>query len=220
MLEIVAAQTGYPTEMLDMDLDLEADLGIDTVKQAEMFATIREALRDRARRRAEAARLPDAATTWSAFVDDRARDTGRDARRPTRPTAEPAAEPEPRATPTASRGACRCPSAAAARQCVPTGVELGRGSRVVVMRRPAAASARRSPRGSQARRRGADDRRRADAEELEHAARALAADGPIDGVYWLPALDDEGPLADLDPADWRDGLHLRVKLPRRAHARR
>ena len=27
--------------MLDMDLDLEADLGIDTVKQAELFATIR-----------------------------------------------------------------------------------------------------------------------------------------------------------------------------------
>ena len=28
--------------MLDLDLDLEADLGIDTVKQAEMFAAIRE----------------------------------------------------------------------------------------------------------------------------------------------------------------------------------
>ena len=29
--------------MLQMDLDLEADLGIDTVKQAEMFAAIRAA---------------------------------------------------------------------------------------------------------------------------------------------------------------------------------
>ena len=29
--------------MLDLDLDLEADLGIDTVKQAETFAAIREA---------------------------------------------------------------------------------------------------------------------------------------------------------------------------------
>ena len=28
--------------MLDLDLDLEADLGVDTVKQAEMFAAIRE----------------------------------------------------------------------------------------------------------------------------------------------------------------------------------
>ena len=43
MLAIVAEQTGYPTELLDPELDLEADLGIDTVKQAEMFATIREA---------------------------------------------------------------------------------------------------------------------------------------------------------------------------------
>ena len=60
VLAIVAEQTGYPPDMLDMDLDLEADLGIDTVKQAEVFATIREALRDRARRLAEAARLPDA----------------------------------------------------------------------------------------------------------------------------------------------------------------
>src|SRR5581483_11018968 len=34
-------QTGYPKDMLDLDLDLEADLGIDTVKQAEMFAAIR-----------------------------------------------------------------------------------------------------------------------------------------------------------------------------------
>ena len=43
VLALVAEKTGYPTDMLDPALDLEADLGIDTVKQAEMFATIREA---------------------------------------------------------------------------------------------------------------------------------------------------------------------------------
>ena len=43
VLAIVAEQTGYPTDLLDMDLDLEADLGIDTVKQAELFAQVREA---------------------------------------------------------------------------------------------------------------------------------------------------------------------------------
>ena len=42
MLAVVAEQTGYPEDMLDLDLDLEADLGIDTVKQAEVFAAIRE----------------------------------------------------------------------------------------------------------------------------------------------------------------------------------
>ena len=39
VLALVAEKTGYPQDMLDLDLDLEADLGIDTVKQAEMFAT-------------------------------------------------------------------------------------------------------------------------------------------------------------------------------------
>ena len=43
VLALVAEQTGYPTDLLDLDLDLEADLGIDTVKQAEVFAAIREA---------------------------------------------------------------------------------------------------------------------------------------------------------------------------------
>ncbi|MGZ5332249.1 MAG: beta-ketoacyl synthase N-terminal-like domain-containing protein, partial [Solirubrobacterales bacterium] len=43
VLELVAAETGYPADMLDPELDLEADLGIDTVKQAEVFAAIREA---------------------------------------------------------------------------------------------------------------------------------------------------------------------------------
>ena len=39
----MAEKTGYPVDMLDLDLDLEADLGVDTVKQAEVFASIREA---------------------------------------------------------------------------------------------------------------------------------------------------------------------------------
>ena len=42
-MALVAEKTGYPVDMLDLDLDLEADLGIDTVKQAEVMATIREA---------------------------------------------------------------------------------------------------------------------------------------------------------------------------------
>ena len=41
ILALVVEKTGYPEEMLDLDLDLEADLGVDTVKQAEMFAAIR-----------------------------------------------------------------------------------------------------------------------------------------------------------------------------------
>jgi acyl transferase domain-containing protein/NAD(P)H-dependent flavin oxidoreductase YrpB (nitropropane dioxygenase family)/acyl carrier protein/NAD(P)-dependent dehydrogenase (short-subunit alcohol dehydrogenase family) len=38
--EIIAQQTGYAADMLEDDLDLEADLGIDTVKQVEIFAKV------------------------------------------------------------------------------------------------------------------------------------------------------------------------------------
>ncbi|MCK5311834.1 MAG: acyltransferase domain-containing protein, partial [Desulfobacteraceae bacterium] len=38
--EIIAIQTGYTTDMLEDDLDLEADLGIDTVKQVEIFGSL------------------------------------------------------------------------------------------------------------------------------------------------------------------------------------
>ncbi|HTI28717.1 MAG TPA: acyltransferase domain-containing protein, partial [Kutzneria sp.] len=41
VLAVVAEKTGYPADMVQADLDLEADLGIDTVKQAEVFAQIR-----------------------------------------------------------------------------------------------------------------------------------------------------------------------------------
>ena len=42
VIDIVAEKTGYPPDMLELDLDMEADLGIDTVKQVELFAAIRE----------------------------------------------------------------------------------------------------------------------------------------------------------------------------------
>ena len=42
VVKMVAEKTGYPEDMLDIDLDMEADLGIDTVKQAELFASLRE----------------------------------------------------------------------------------------------------------------------------------------------------------------------------------
>ena len=43
VLGMVAEKTGYPRDMLELDLDMEADLGVDTVKQAEVFAMVREA---------------------------------------------------------------------------------------------------------------------------------------------------------------------------------
>lgn len=42
ILDELVRRTGYPEEMLDPDLDLEAELGIDTVKQVAVLAAVRE----------------------------------------------------------------------------------------------------------------------------------------------------------------------------------
>ena len=42
ILDIVSEKTGYPKEMLGMDLDLEADLSIDSIKRMEIIASLKE----------------------------------------------------------------------------------------------------------------------------------------------------------------------------------
>src|SRR5262249_58705047 len=44
LLRIVQERTGYPTEMLRLDLDLEADLGIDSIKRVEILGSLRDAV--------------------------------------------------------------------------------------------------------------------------------------------------------------------------------
>ena len=42
VVEVVVKHTGYPADFIELDQDLEGELGIDTVKQAEIMADIRE----------------------------------------------------------------------------------------------------------------------------------------------------------------------------------
>jgi acyl transferase domain-containing protein len=42
MLEVVADKTGYPVEMLDLSMALEADLGIDSIKRVEILSAVQE----------------------------------------------------------------------------------------------------------------------------------------------------------------------------------
>lgn len=44
LMELVSERTGYPIEMLDLDLDLEADLGIDSIKRVEILGSLAEFL--------------------------------------------------------------------------------------------------------------------------------------------------------------------------------
>ena len=42
VIDVVVKHTGYPTDFVELDQDLEGELGIDTVKQAEIMAEIRD----------------------------------------------------------------------------------------------------------------------------------------------------------------------------------
>ena len=44
ILEIVSEQTGYPMEMLSLDMGMDADLGIDSIKRVEILSTLAERL--------------------------------------------------------------------------------------------------------------------------------------------------------------------------------
>ena len=44
ILDIISNTTGYPTDMIEPDMELEADLGIDSIKRVEIFADINETL--------------------------------------------------------------------------------------------------------------------------------------------------------------------------------
>jgi acyl carrier protein len=42
LVDFVVEQTGYPPEMVELDADLEADLGIDSIKKAQLFGELAE----------------------------------------------------------------------------------------------------------------------------------------------------------------------------------
>ncbi|MBG1257909.1 type I polyketide synthase [Nostoc commune] len=42
LLAITSDKTGYPVEMLEMDMDMEADLGIDSIKRVEILGALQE----------------------------------------------------------------------------------------------------------------------------------------------------------------------------------
>ena len=40
LLQIVSDKTGYPVETLELDMDMEADLGIDSIKRVEILGAM------------------------------------------------------------------------------------------------------------------------------------------------------------------------------------
>lgn len=44
LLDVISEKTGYPSEMLNLEMTLEGDLGIDSIKRVEIFSTLSEKL--------------------------------------------------------------------------------------------------------------------------------------------------------------------------------
>src|SRR5208283_3063488 len=201
VLEIVSEKTGYPKDMLDLDLDLEADLGIDTVKQAEMFASIRAAYNIPRDENLKLREFPTLAHVIQ-FAHDRQR-VAPAATVPTPPASVVAttARPPVASFDAANRIPRRVPVPTLRpplNLCKPTGVTLGPGCRVIVMPdRGGVASAlseRLQTNGVEVFQIG-DTR---DPAALTDVLKSWLAAGPVQGIYWLPALDDEGPISKLD----------------------
>ena len=200
VVDIVSGLTGYPPELLDVDLDMEADLGVDTVKQAEVFAAVRERFNVARDDNLKLRDFPTLSHVIGWVTEKKA-------------VSAPAEEPTPTQAPAqqqADDGIPRRVPVVALRPdlsvCAPTGVSLGAGTRVVVMPDEGGVGEALTAR---LRKVGVD------VLVLEPGLDADAipgrlGDGAIHGVYWLPALDDEGPLADLDLPRWREALRRRV----------
>ncbi|MDP6943177.1 MAG: beta-ketoacyl synthase N-terminal-like domain-containing protein, partial [Myxococcota bacterium] len=86
IVEVLCERTGYEADEIEPDFELEADLGVDTVKQAEIMAQVREIY---ALERDADFRLADYPTLSSLADYVIARMSGSSAPRATSPTAEP-----------------------------------------------------------------------------------------------------------------------------------
>ncbi len=237
VLDIVAEKSGYPKDMLDLDLDLEADLGIDTVKQAEMFAAVRAAYNIP---RDENLKLRDFPTLAHVIRFARNRQPGL-AKAPAASSSATQEKQEPaqkkpavsvssvskpisttRPIPASFDAANRIPRRVPVPNlrpplalCKPTGVTLGSGRRVVVMPDKSgvgdALAQRLQTMGVEVLRIILPVNETLDASALENCLKSWLAAGPVHGVYWLPALDNEGNLSDMDLASWHEALRVRVK---------
>ncbi|HXK10626.1 MAG TPA: SDR family NAD(P)-dependent oxidoreductase [Vicinamibacteria bacterium] len=233
VLRIVAEKTGYPEDMLEMDLDLEADLGVDTVKQAETFAAVREAY---GIARQENLKLRDFPTLKHVvqFVYDFRPDLAPEgARAPEGPAVPPSPISPPlqavaeKAPMKAGQGSASLATLEAAdrmprrvpvpslrpplRLCKPTGASLAPGARVVVASDEGGVA---TALAADLHKRGVDVLALDGATEKGEVARRLESwlkEGPVQGVFWLPALDVEPGIAGLDLASFREANRRRVK---------
>jgi acyl transferase domain-containing protein/acyl carrier protein len=219
IVQLVSEMTGYPADLLDLDLDLEADLGIDTVKQAEVFAAVRERFgipRD------ENLRLRDFPTL--AHVIGFASDRRAQAPEPPAQPVAPVAAQAPRTLRTAPAFAGDISAAERLPRripvpvlrppiewCSPTGVTLDATKRVIVMADAGGVAEALVRRLGTAGVTALVLRAGSTGTVIDEQLTTWLADGPVHGLYWLAALDAEPGIDELDLAGWREALARRVK---------
>ncbi len=223
VLQIIAEKTGYPPDMLDLDLDLEADLGIDTVKQAEMFAAIRAAYDIPRDDNLKLRDFPTLAHTIQ-FVYDRKPGLKESiAMSISKPEMKPTEVPQIVTAPRPQVGGFEAANATPRRVpmpqlrpplelCKPTGTAFKPGSRVILMPDQGgvgkALAGKLEKLGVQVLLIDGSP----DAKFLAKYLDSWKAEGPIQGVYWLPALDSQPEVSTIGYAQWREAARLRVKL--------
>ncbi len=226
MVTIVADMTGYPAELLDLDLDLEADLGVDTVKQAEVFAAVRDRFNVE---RDENLQLRDFPTLTHVIGWVRDKTGIQPVAVAPAGEAAPTAEVAP-ATPAATSASVAAPAfvgdfaavdalprrvpVPALRpdlgDCIPTGVNLGEGARILVVLDEGGVGKALVKKLTGL---GGDVlpvEAATPTDDLLTAVASWTTESPLTGVFWLPALDDEGSTSDMDIAGWREALRRRV----------
>ena len=224
--------------MLDLELDLEADLGVDTVKQAEVFAGIRELSTSRATTTSNCATTRPSTTSSDSSATARlAWVTPEPAQQRLRRTPQRPRPARPRRTvrksqrtagqPVAGFPAPPAGSIEAANMvprrvpvpvlrpplqlCKPTGVDLGTGTRIVLAADRGGVGEALAKRLRKLKVEVLSLDPSAERSDVESQLDGWLSTGAVQGVYWLPALDDEGPVADMDAGTWHDALQARVK---------
>ena len=215
VLAVVSEKTGYPVEMLDLELDLEADLGIDTVKQAELFAAIRTHY---GIPRREDLRLSEYNTLSKVigFVVENLKPVELPVVVPAKVSSAEGQEqahvefswywllthltirrrvPKPVLRPRLDL-------------CIPTAVEIDEVSRIVIVKdsnKTAEALAKKlKTRGAQV--------LVVDGAEAVQKSRAWSESGLIQGVYYLPGLDADPEWQKSDLPTWKSAIHQRVEV--------
>jgi malonyl CoA-acyl carrier protein transacylase/3-oxoacyl-(acyl-carrier-protein) synthase/NAD(P)-dependent dehydrogenase (short-subunit alcohol dehydrogenase family)/acyl carrier protein len=221
VLDIVAEKTGYPREMLDLDLDLEADLGVDTVKQAEMFVAIRATYNIP---RDENLKLRDFPTLAHVikFAEDHANTANTKIEGTSQST--PEAAPKPAKLASAPRKVTSLDAANSIPRRVPvpvlrpplkicksTGVTVGAGSRVIVMPDAGGVADQLIEKLKARKVEVLQLNRSLDPEGLKELLKTWTSAGPVHGVYWLPAVDVEQRIAQMDSGTWREAVRVRIK---------